>query len=279
MDEANKELNVELARKGKRKVEELEIPSNLQEQVRQDEKPMEVDSIFDEGHQKGIENDANDDVDVLIAKIEPALLALEEAKQEVKELRQIQDMELSTSPNVGMVHGLKEELKAVNNAISENDEWLVALRKSKDYYYNKKQANRGHLTDECAVLQQKLRILERERWRVHNEWRPLNLQIDEEEKKNYVEALQCASELDVLAMAVGYSSREEEVSTLWKLVKLHEKKFLKIQKELKEVNSQIAFEGAWRRWHLSTAAKGLKRLDLERIGPKPKESDFYTTNR
>lgn len=153
MDEANKALNVELARKGKRKVEELEIPSNLQEQVRQDEEPMEVDNIFDEGHQKGIENDANDDVDVLIAKIESALLALEEAKQEVKELRQIQDMELSTSPNAGMVHGLKEELKAVNNAISENDEWLVALRKSKDYYYNKKQANRGHLIDECAVLQ------------------------------------------------------------------------------------------------------------------------------
>jgi hypothetical protein len=278
MDDHKKALEVQLARKGKRKVEEPEIPSNVQEHLMQEkEEPMEVDNILVEGHQFGSDLDADDDADVLIAKIETACVALEKAREEIKEQQKIKDMKLSESSIAAVVHGLKEELKAVNNAIFENDESLVALRKSKDNYYKKKQENRVHLMDECAVLQQKLRLLEQERWRVQNERRLLNLQIDEEEKKNYVEALQCVSQLDILAKAPGYGSTEEEVSTLWKLVKLHEKKFLDLQKELEVVNSQCAFEGALRQWNLRTAAKGLKRVDLEKIGPKPKESDFYST--
>lgn len=132
--------------------------------------------------------------------------------------------------------------------------------------------------DECAILHQKFKLLERERLRLQSQKIPLNSQIDEEEEKNLVEALKCAAELDILAMAPGYGTTKEEVSTLVKLVKLHDKKVLELTKELEKVNIQIEFESDWNIWSLRMAAKGLTCANREKIGPEPKRSDYSSSS-
>lgn len=274
MGDPKKALELELAKKGKRKVEELETPSNIQEQGMEDNEHMGVRQIIVEGHQDGREGDEEDNEYVMLVKLESAMAAFELAKKDVAELRKIRAMELNAETSARAMPMLKEEMKAVNKAISENDKYLASLRTSRDQYYKKKQEKHRDLQDVHRVLQQKLKILGRERWRVQNDVRLLNCKIDEEEKKNFVAALQCASELDFLAMAPEYGTTEEEVSTLRKLIKLHEKKIVESVKEVGQLNSQIHFEGAWMKWKRQTTAQGVTREDLEEIGPEPKEEDF-----
>lgn len=140
--EQKRPLEVEHVRKGKRKDEELEIPPNTLEYGRLGKEPMEVDNIVVQEDQNQSEDDADEDVEVLMAKIESASLALEVEKEEVKKLRDLQAQKLSSSTNATVVYGLKEELRAINKAISQNDERLVALRKSKDHYCQKKKRTR-----------------------------------------------------------------------------------------------------------------------------------------
>jgi len=71
----------------------------------------------------------------------------------VQELQAIKAIALSTPSDVANVHGLKEEMKALNNAISKNEVHLVALKKSKDNYQKKKEENCRHPMDEYAILQ------------------------------------------------------------------------------------------------------------------------------
>ena len=77
---------------------------------------------------------SEDDVDVLAAKIDTAIVALHEATTEAEELRQIQNNNLSIPSSAITVHGLREKLKEVTNAISNSENYLVTLKKSKDYY-------------------------------------------------------------------------------------------------------------------------------------------------
>ena len=275
MGKQKKAIELELARKGKKKVGGLGTPSNIPSQVMGENEHMGVGQMIVEGHQDGSPGDGEDNEEVVVAKLESAIIALELVKKDVAELRQIREMELSA--NRSATPTLKEEMKVINKAISENDKHLASLRKSRDHYYKKKQEKRHHPMDVHAILQQKLIILERERGRVHNDVGLLNCQIDEEEKKNYVAALQCAYGLDGLAMAPEYGTTEEEVSTLRKLVNLHEKKLEESLKELGQVDSQVLFERAWLKWKVRTTEKGVTREDLAEIGPEPKEEDFCST--
>ncbi len=71
---------------------------------------------------------------------------------------------------------------------------------------------------------------------VQNERGGLNLQIIEKEEE-YTIVVQCALQLEKLALAPQYGSTPKELASLQKLVKLYEKKIGVLHKELCELQS------------------------------------------
>jgi hypothetical protein len=141
VEEQRMALEAEVQQKGKEKVEEPKTLPNLHERGMR-----EVDD-------KGSGSNSEDDVDVLAAKIDTTIVALREATTKVDELHKIKNNNLSIPSSVTIVHGLREKLKEVMNAISNNENYVVTLKKSRDYYRKKKEEGCVHKMNKCALYQ------------------------------------------------------------------------------------------------------------------------------
>jgi hypothetical protein len=269
MEEEKKALEVEYERKGKRKVEDLQTPLNLEKQGTEHGEPMEVDPVLEDPYRSGSGSDSEDDEDTLAAKIQTAREALH---QVTKEIRISKETGHSKEDYRQYVDGLKQQLDKTNTAIKEQITFFNESKKIRDFYIRKWESGKVHVMDEYVVYQKKLELLQRERHRLKSERQALDMQINTKEQEYFTAAMEHAPELNVLAMSPDYGSTPAEVATLRKLVKLQEKKTTLLFKDFDRLNCITTFNTACMRWH--QAIKNATRVELEQLGPEPQESDF-----
>ena len=268
-EELRKNLELEAERKGKKKVEEPQTLSNIHEHGMDDVEAMEVDDVHPKINQSGSVQNLEDDLYMLSAQIESARAALHETNAD---LRKLEKNSLAVQANRQVLDKLKQDLEWVTIAIQENEKFLRDLMKKQDFYRKKKADGRGHIMDDYVILETKHSILDRERLKLQSERQALIVQIQEKEKEYLLAATEDAEELDVLALAPEYGSTPEEIATLQKLLKLHEKKIEVAKEELLAVLRPRRFHKAWFKWNKGIL--GATRAELERKGPPPQQRDF-----
>jgi len=143
-----------------------------------------------------------------------------------------------------VVDGLRHELKVTTNAITASNQYYNNFNKSRVTFFEKREAERAHISGDVVVYHRKLQILEHEKWRLQNKKQGLNDQV-QEQKEYYDAALQQARELDVLALTPKYGSTPKEIEILRKLVQLHKEKKAMVQEERCKLQLERLFYKEW----------------------------------
>ena len=193
-----------------------------------------------------IDSSPEGDPDLLHAKIDSALMALQEKTNEVETLRLLKDSKLATSSTATTIVELQAQLDKVTSATSQNEDWLRMLQKGYNFYQKKRAQGNVHLMDELIMHDNKFQIMERNRQRVERDTRSVQLQIQAKEKEYYDAATQYASQLDIVAKDPQCASASNDLETLRQVVKLQEYKNIIALQTLNKWKEKQRFANEWR---------------------------------